>query len=419
LNRVIKIFLCDLRRRMKSPLAIFLMMLVPLTMTLLIGLVFGSQNDGSMPTIKVLLVDRDNGIVSRFLKGAMQQDTLATMLDLEVVDSAKGEEMMAKGKASAMIEIPEGFTADFIERRPVEIRILKNPSESFLPVIVEEMIKTGVVLLDRVGFIFSGPLGMLDSIFESGRFPEGEKVNALLSQSRDGMILSGGYLSGAILKFRSETVSPDEEDEEEEDGLNIYAYVLPGSMVFGLLFISQITLKDLVREKQGGTLRRVLASPASGSEIAAGKVLVTFSVTALVSIIIIVVSVLAFGIEVGSPLPLVIHFIGVMLMCTGIMSFMFGLIPRERVADTVIPVVILVLALFGGSMVPFEQLPGILQRIGRLSPVYWGGRGFRQLFLMDASLGDIIASVLVCYGVGLATLLPGGFLIERKLVRRN
>ncbi|MBD3179635.1 MAG: hypothetical protein GF417_08490, partial [Candidatus Latescibacteria bacterium] len=167
-----------------------------------------------------------------------------------------------------------------------------------------------------------------------------------------------------------------------------------------------------------GTLRRVLASPASGSEIAAGKVLVTFSITAIVSIIIIVVSVLAFGIDVGAPLPLVIHFIGVILMCTGVMSFLFGLITRERVADAVLPVVILTLALFGGSMVPFEQLPGFLQMIGRFSPIYWAGSGFRQLFLFDASLTEIIQPVIACYGVGIVTLLPGGFLIERKLIRR-
>jgi len=417
MNRLFKIFSVDLRRRMKSPLAILLMMLVPLTMTLLIGLVFGSQNDNSIPTIRVLVVDNDDGIVSRFLRGAMEQDTLAAMFDLEMVDSARGAELMSEGKASALMEIPRGFSSDFLDRKPTEIRIVKNPSEAFLPVIVEEIVETGVVLLDRAAFVFAGPLGMIRTIFDSESWPGEDQIKELLDESRDGIILSQAYLSGSVLEFRTETVSSGEE-QSEEGGINIYAYVLPGSMVFGLLFIAQITLKDLVREKQGGTLRRVLASPASGAEIAAGKVLVTFAVTAIVSVIIIVVSVLAFGIDVGGPLPLIVHFIGVMLMCTGIMSFLFGVINRERVADAVMPVVILGMALFGGSMIPFEQMPGFLQVIGRFSPVYWAGLGFRELFLMDASLVEILTPVLVCYGVGLVTLLPGGFLIERKLVRR-
>ncbi|MBD3178627.1 MAG: hypothetical protein GF417_02970, partial [Candidatus Latescibacteria bacterium] len=234
MNRVIKIFSCDLKRRMKSPLAVFLMMLVPLTMTLLIGLVFSSQTDNTLPRIKVLLVDKDNGIVSRFMQGAMQQDTLAAMFDLEVVDSALGEELMADGKASAMIVIPDRFTADFIDRNHTEIRIVKNPSEAFLPVIVEEMVRTSVVLLDRASFLFAGPFGMVRSIYDSGNWPDGEQINDILNDSKEGMILSGAYISGSILKFRTETASEEDQGEEEDEGFNIYAYVLPGSMVFGL-----------------------------------------------------------------------------------------------------------------------------------------------------------------------------------------
>ena len=43
------------------------------------------------------------------------------MLDITEVTAAEGEEMMNGGKASAMIEIPEGFTENVLDGKPAEI----------------------------------------------------------------------------------------------------------------------------------------------------------------------------------------------------------------------------------------------------------------------------------------------------------
>ena len=202
---------------MKNPISIFLMMLIPLVMTLLIGLVFGGQSDQKLPTIKVLLVDNDGGVVGGFLKNGMQQDTLAKMIDLKIVNSDTGRELMENGKASALIEIPKNFSRDFLDRKQVEIRLVKNPSETFLPVIVEEMLKTMVVLLDRAAFVFVGPLDMARALFDSRRWPTGSEIERILEDSKDGITLASGYVSGSILKFRSETVSDPTDNKRAEE----------------------------------------------------------------------------------------------------------------------------------------------------------------------------------------------------------
>ena len=401
---------------MKNPIAIFLMMLVPLIMTLLVGLVFGGQSEQKLPVIKVLFVDNDGGIISGFLKNGMQQDTLAKMIDLKIVDADAGKKLMEDGKASALIEIPENFSRDFFDRKPVEIRLVKNPSETFLPVIVEEMVKTMVVLLDRAAFVFAGPLDMARVLFDSGRWPTGDEIKKILEDSKNGITLAGGYFSGSLITFKTETVS-DPTDGKRDVEFNIFAFVIPGSMIFGLLFISEITLRDLVRERGAGTLQRILVAPLRGVHVVTGKVMVTFCITAVTCIIILVISAIGFGVNIGRPLPLIVHFIGVILMCTGLMSFFYGFINSERTADAVMSVVIIIMALFGGSLIPFEQLNDTLQAIGRFSPVYWAGDGFKQIFLMNAGLADIAMHLVIVYSIAVATLLPGGILLEKKLGR--
>jgi len=412
LRKILVIFRCDFKRRLKNPLGIVLMMLIPLVMTLLVGLVFGRGEERNLPVIKVLMVDEDEGFMSELVSRGLRQDTLAAFMDLQPVEAAEGKRMMDEGEASAMIIIPKGFTDDFLNGTPTSIRIVKNPSEAFLPMIVEEIVKTMTVVLDGAGRVFSGPLQEIRSVFTSGAWPEAERIKRILDRSRDGVLLAGDYVKGEIIAYGSETEAGA---EEGGGGLNIYAYVLPGALILGLLFISEITLRDLVREKDSGTLHRIMTAPLRAAHVVAGKVMVTFCVTALTCVVIFVIAVIGFGVDLGRPLPLIVHFVGVILMCTGLMSFFYGFISSERTADAVMSVVIIVMALFGGSMVPFEQMGRALQAIGRFSPVYWAANGFLKIFIFDAGLGDIALNIVIMYGLGLATLAPGGVLLERKL----
>ena len=78
MKAVLGILLNDIRRRLKNPMTVILMMLIPVTMTLIIGLVFGPEGDVGMPKIKVLIVDNDGGFFGGFLRQAMQQGNSAT-----------------------------------------------------------------------------------------------------------------------------------------------------------------------------------------------------------------------------------------------------------------------------------------------------------------------------------------------------
>ncbi|UCF05488.1 MAG: ABC transporter permease [bacterium] len=405
----------DVRRRLRSPLAVILMMCIPLVITLIIGLVFGRSGTVELPRIKVLLLDKDQGFFGDFLASGMQQGELAEMIELVPVEEAVGLEMMQKGKASAMIEIPEGFTNDLLDHKQVELRITKNPSEAFLPMIAEEVTRTMALILDGGMRIFAGPVGQIRSILEDGRWPTGMDLQGMLDGARDRLLLVNDYISDSLITYRTEVVS--EEEKEEEAGFNVFAYVLPGSMLIGLLFISEIAMRDLLREGRTGTLARLFTTPVEGEHIVTAKILSTFVITAAASVVLLLIGRFGFGIALGRPAPLILQLVGTILMCTGVITFFYGFLRSERAADAVLSVVIIIMCLFGGSMVPIEQMGRTMLRVGRFSPVFWAINGFKRILVEDMGLREIVPNLIVLYSLGIVTILAGAILLKRRVRR--
>jgi ABC-2 type transport system permease protein len=411
----------DLRRRLRNPLSVVLMLLIPVTMTLIVGIVFGPGGDVGIPKIKVLVVDRDGGFFGGFLRQGMQQGELADMLDITDVSATEGQEMMRDGKASALIEIPEGFTSDVLDGRPAEIRLVKNPSEYFLPLIVEEITRTMAVILDGGTRIFNAPLGRIRSIIERETWPDASEMEDVMNGARNGVILAYGYVADSLITFRSEVAAADTTsaggDGGGKAGFNIFAFVMPGSMMIGLLFITELVLRDLLRERTGGTLSRMLAAPVTTGQVVAGKVGAAFTVTMIACLILLGVSRLGFGIDLGDPPALLLQTIATILMCTGVMTLLYGAISNERAADAVMSVVIIVMALFGGSMVPIEQMPPALRETARFSPVFWAADGMKRIFLFGAGVSGIWIHVTVLLLVGVLTVVPGAILIRSRIAK--
>ena len=405
----------DLRRRVRRPLAVLLMMLIPVVITLVIGLVFGSSGESGIPRATVLIVDRDGGIAARVLSQAFREGQLADMIELVDVAGDEGEKRMAAGKASALVEIPEGFTEAFLDRRPVEIRLVRNPAESFLPIIAEEAFDVTTLVLDGAGRVFGKEIAMARGIFDGGAWPARGEIDDLLESARARLVLAASWIGDSLLAFEETTIEP--ESQEEESGINLFAYILPGSLLIGLLFISEIAMRDLFREGQTGTLRRLFAGPVEPGEYVAAKIASTALLTALACAILLAVGRFGFRFPLGDPLALGLVFATSVLMCAGVTTFFYGIIRTERAADAVMSIVIIALCLLGGSMIPSNQMGSTLRAAAPFSPVYWAVEGFRRVFVMHAGAGDIALNAAILFAVAAGTAMPGALLLRHRVRR--
>jgi ABC-2 type transport system permease protein len=417
MNKVLLIVRNDLRRRLRNPVSLICMLFIPIGLTLVVGLVFGGRGEVTISHIKVLIVDNDKGVASNFLKQGMKQGKLAELVDVVEVDSVAGRSLMDKGKASALVEIPRGFTADILDRKPVALGLVKNPRETYLPVIVEELTGTMAVMLEGTVRIFEKPIADARKLFTSGRWPTGEDMSGLLASARPRIALVKGYIADSLVSLKSQTRSAPGEKPKEK--FNIFAFVMPGSILIGLLFISEITMQDIVHERETGTLARIAASPVGGDQVVAGKIVSSFGITFLSCVLLVVIGRLGFHIAWGPPLELAAHIVGSILMCVGLMAFLYGFIRSERAAQALLPVFIIIMCIFGGAMFPYETMGPAMQKAAHFSPAFWVIDGLKRISIDKSGWSGISRHLAIVYGAGIITSVVGAARLRGKLSARE
>jgi ABC-2 type transport system permease protein len=171
---------------------------------------------------------------------------------------------------------------------------------------------------------------------------------------------------------------------------------------FAYFFVFILTGISFLRERIGGTLERLLATPVSRSEIVLGYSL-GFGFFATLQVAVVLAFVLghldipalgpvpafALGLGVrtiGNPL---IAYLLVLVLGLGAVSlgiFLSTFARTELQILQFIPIVIVPQGLLGGFFWPIEQLPSLLQPVARILPVTYAIDGLRQVMIAGADL---------------------------------
>jgi ABC-2 type transport system permease protein len=171
---------------------------------------------------------------------------------------------------------------------------------------------------------------------------------------------------------------------------------------FAYFFVYILTGISFLRERIGGTLERLLATPVSRSEIVLGYSLgfglfATIQVLVLLGWTLLNVQVPAVGplptFSLGLAVPVagspLLAFLVVILLALGAVSLGILLSTFARTELQVvqfIPLVIVPQALLSGVLFPVSSMPDILQTIARLLPLTYATDGLRQVVIRGADL---------------------------------
>jgi ABC-2 type transport system permease protein len=184
--------------------------------------------------------------------------------------------------------------------------------------------------------------------------------------------------------------------------LDTFAPVVVGFFAYFFVFI--LTGISFLRERIGGTLERLLATPVSRAEIVLGYSL-GFGFFATIQVAVVLAFVLgrlqipelgpiptfAIGLGVrtlGSPL---IAYLLVLVLGLGAVSlgiFLSTFARTELQVLQFIPIVIVPQALLSGFFWPIDQLPSLLQPVARILPVTYAIDGLRQVMIAGADLSS-------------------------------
>lgn len=230
-------------------------------------------------------------------------------------------------------------------------------------------------------------------------------------------ILVPALAGGQVPALEGETVfgSPD------NDQLDAFAPALVGFFAYFLVFI--LTGISFLRERIGGTLERLLATPIRRSEIVTGYS-VGFGFFATLQVLVIMAFALgtivvpgigplpsfSFGLGIANAGSPVLAFVVALLLALGAVNLGILLSTFARTEFQVlqfIPIVITPQALLCGLLWPITSLPDLLEPVARVLPLTYAIDALREVLVKGSDLAS--PALLLDLGVlaGIAIVLAG------------
>lgn len=393
----------DLRRRARDPIGLLLWVAIPLAIAVLVRLAFGGSSEGP-PRARLALADLDQTLISRFVDGGFRQGPAATLFEVQTADSARAVELAKAGKVSGALIIPRGFADGFLNSRPVELVLYKNPSERVLPNIIEETVE----ILADAGFYIREILGApLERVMAAQRGPSDLEVSELSVEISQIARRARPFLFPPVLSLQ--VVQPERKGEADD----YFTLLFPGLLVMSVLFVSQALAQDLWVERRRGTFRRNLTTGVGMGTLILGKILAGITILALILGVVLGLGRFAFQLELANvPQALVFAVAGSFGILCGL--HVISLLARTEAASTVLTsFIIMPLVLTGGSFFPVEWQPPGLRWIALHTPNGWMRGILKDLFL-GSDTGAWLPGSLLSLGIGLALL----WLVDRLARRR-
>lgn len=385
----------DLRRRLADPAALLLWIGLPIVIGGLMLLIGG----GGTPDVRarVLLVDRDNSLASRFVAGAGRQGQLSKFLEVIEVTPDEGQRRIDAGEASALLIIPKGFQDGVLKEQPTELTLITNPAQRILPRMLEEGLKLMAEAAFYLQRLFGGPIReMADG---RGSIPTDEAVAAISRAINQNLRQLQGTLLPPVIRLEVKT------EAARRPSFDVGAFFLPGLLFMSILFMANGMSLDIWIEKERGTLRRTMSTPQHLAWFVAGKLAASVVLTAAVVMAALAIGVLGLRAPLSrAPLALVWScFAGAALFCYFMLIQVSA--SNARTAGVLSQLVVLPLMMIGGSFFPFEAMPEWMAAIGRWTPnglavtrvkeILFGQPSVASLALSAAAIGVPAALALL------------------------
>ncbi len=180
---------------------------------------------------------------------------------------------------------------------------------------------------------------------------------------------------------------------------------VPAWTLFGMFFIVIPLAGTLIRERQEGTLTRLMTMPVGSADLLLGKVLAYLIICLVQFGLMLVVGTFILPLlgtpvlELGSaPFALLVVAVSAALAACGY-GILVGVLARSYdQASTFGAVSVVIAAALGGVMVPVYVMPRTMQNLSVISPLGWGLDAFLDIFVRDGNLISVMPRVAALGG---------------------
>ena len=419
----------------RDRLSLLVLFVMPMVLVLILSLI---QDDlfratGGAPTT-ALFVNLDTGESGLELRDNLQLTGALNLVEMragEAVGVEAARQAVFNGDYQFAIIVPAIFTTEINQAAMASVKAalqhVEPPHHSSQITIVFDPAVRGVyrsAVLNALQLgIFGLELSRKSAAFEQ-LLPEelqrsmAEQMGSLVPVSLQPKLpkLSFDWTGQQLIALDEELASPEK-----------YATLptsvqqnVPAWTLFGMFFIVIPLAGTLIRERQEGTLTRLMTMPVTNGSLLLGKVsahllicLIQFGLMLMVGKFILPL----FGtpvLELGSsPLALLLVAVSAALAACGY-GILIGVVARSYDQAAIFgSVSIVIAAALGGVMVPIYVMPRFMQNLSIISPLGWGLDAFLDIFVRDGRLLSVLPQVAALGGFFLLCMVVAMVIFQR------
>ncbi len=362
----------------REPLLIGLLLLFPVLLVIFYYVAFGQTKDGLASYLKLLVMNDDAGPAGTALVEAIRETEYNGDLVFDVTiatDRNTAEIALREHKAALLLVIPSDFTQSLtVQQAPATVRLVGDASSD--------------------SFVFAQ--GFLDDLVQRfARQAAGRKEPTLVTYE---------FLPGT-------------------GTMSDFDFGVPGTIVFGVMFMTVATAMILVRERVSHTLRRLRLTRASARDLLLG-----------ITLALLIVSLVQAPLTLGAAVALGFHAQGSLVLAMGIVLLLglsaigLGLIVacfahNDGEAANLGSVVGVMMALLSDALYPMPAAP-VATIAGRTIELYdvlpptHAGEAMRRVLIFGEG-ADAIVYELVMMAVLAALFLTVGVIFYRRVQMRE
>jgi len=405
---------------LRDPIGLAFIFLMPLAVLLVVTLVQdGAFKSVAKFNVKAALVDEDGSETSRALARGLASAEgvhLLTEQDGQPLDRAAARELVRHGRVQVFVVFPKGLgqqaaaaARQWAESQPAAQSASAPAIETYFDPGISGAYRVLVTLaLQSLAQGQEFELGMRawgDALpQEIGRhLPPGTKLPAL----NDTITVPAFRAGHAITVAEPANASTCAKAGQADRLPDMTQFNVPAYSVFAMFFIVIPISSCLLRERQEGTLTRLLTMPVRPAEIIVGKLLLFLGVAMLQFAMMLAAGhwlLPALGTQafaLTASLPALV----VLTVATGLAAVGFALAVASTATSTeqaamVGSTSVVMLAALGGVMVPVFFMPPVMQQLSALTPLNWGVTAYQDLFTRGATLADLQGRLLLLTAFG-------------------
>jgi ABC-2 type transport system permease protein len=411
----------ELRRFLHDKAALSLTFLVPVVLIYIFGHVFGVTGGEGGPTgIPIAVVSETDAPVAGTITAALRKEKAFKVLTTEKRDEkevllteARVREQMHAGSLRFALIFPPDTESD--ESFGLKLKFLKNPRNE-----IETQTVTGLV---QKTIYTSAPQALLVSLQKKGtkfigqenfdRFNRaiansvaqafGGDADEIYANVSKGQIDFGGGTSSStgdasifenLIKIETEQVGGRQVKS------SMATRSVGGWAIMFLLFSLSGAATSLFDEKKTGLFQRLLAAPVRRTHILWSKYLYGMIVGLVQLSALFLAGRLLFGIDITTNVGnLLLICLAASIACVSFGMLLAAVAPTSAAANGLGTFLILTMSAIGGAWFPTSFMPEFIQKLSRLTIVYWSLDGFIKVLWANCTTLELLPTLGILLGI--------------------